>query len=323
MIEIKRFESSMSAEWDKFVGQSVNGTFLHTRAFYNHNPLNEPEDCSMMFFSNGRLTGLFPANRYESAAGAVMHSYSRSTYGGLIVNRSCGVEDSVEMVRLLIEEAKNSGIREIIARNPFRILSESFCDQIDYALWYNGFSVKARELEIAIPLTTEGSLLKNYSDSTYRSIKKSLKKIHVRESDDLQAYWQILDQNLKERHGVLPTHSYSQIRDLIVNVGPEKVKLMAAYLDDKMVAGILCFLINERCIHAQYIASLHEFQEHRPLNAVIHQISLWGLSEKYRYFNLGMANENSGKVFNAGLFRFKEGFGGTGVLRETMSITIG
>ena len=84
---------------------------------------------------------------------------------------------------------------------------------------------------------------------------------------------------------------------------------------DKVIAGIVLFVF-ETAVHAQYIASDNKFQHLRPLNAVVDYIVQWSKKCGYKYFNFGTANENDGKKINYGLFKFKEGFGGRGVLRE-------
>jgi len=55
---------------------------------------------------------------------------------------------------------------------------------------------------------------------------------------------------------------------------------------------------------------------------VIDHIINWGTENKYSYFNLGTANEEAGRKINYGLFHFKEGFGGRGILRETMHLIL-
>jgi lipid II:glycine glycyltransferase (peptidoglycan interpeptide bridge formation enzyme) len=55
---------------------------------------------------------------------------------------------------------------------------------------------------------------------------------------------------------------------------------------------------------------------------VFYELIAWATARGYRYLNLGKSTEDEGRALNAGLFRFKEGFGARGVLRETMSRSI-
>ena len=231
-----------------------------------------------------------------------------------------GIQEAVEMVESLINEAKKLGVHEIIIRNPFRILYSTINDDTDYAMWFSGFKIKYRELEIAVPLNCDKPIEGTYANSTLRSIQKAKKLLTIEESNDYEKYWNILNKNLYDKHAAKPTHSYTDFLCLLHNIKSEKIKLFISKLDGQMIAGIIIFIVNSSVIHAQYIASDDEFQKYRPLNGIIDFIISWGRENNFRYLNLGMGNEEMGKKINYGLFKFKEGFGGYGVLRETMHL---
>jgi lipid II:glycine glycyltransferase (peptidoglycan interpeptide bridge formation enzyme) len=42
----------------------------------------------------------------------------------------------------------------------------------------------------------------------------------------------------------------------------------------------------------------------------------WGLKNSFLYLDWGISTEKKGSFVNTGLFHFKEGYGGHGVLRE-------
>lgn len=320
--EIKVYTNEFGQVWDEFVANSINGTFLHTRAFYNHNPKNASEDCSFLFFKKNKLVALLPCSLYTRDNSKILHSHLRSTYGGFVINDEIGAEGAVEIVGLLIEQAKKMEIGEIIIRNPFRIFHKALCDETDYAMWYYGFGIKSRELETAIALGDYNEVKDRYDGSTSRSVKKAVDHVHVKMSDEYEAYWAILERNLAIKHGLKPTHSFSEFKNLLAEVGGEKIKLFGAFKDGIMIAGIVVFIVNRSALHAQYIASDDAYQEHRPLNAVIDEIVKWGCSAGFKFFNLGTSNADSGRSINTGLFRFKEGFGGRNTLRETMYLIL-
>lgn len=321
-ITIERYLEDKRIEWDQFVSKSINGTLLHYRSFFDHNPLNKLDDCSFMFRKGNKIVALIACNLYEKNGRKILHSHQRATYGGFVVDKSIGVEDALAMVSSLITMAKSLFVDEIIVRNPFRIMNSDNCDESDYAMWYNGFSVKSREIEVAIKLSAREILRKGYTDTTLRNVKKGAKSLTVEQSKDFVSYWTMLEENLMQKHNQKPTHTIREFQDLLKCVGEDRIKLFVSKLGERMVAGIVVFVINSNCIHAQYIASNSSYQEYRPLNFLIEEIAVWGHQNGFRYFNLGMANEDGGKTINSGLFRFKEGFGGRGVLRETMVLNI-
>lgn len=321
-VEVKRYTEELREQWDNLVAASVNGTFLHTRSFFDHNPQNASDDCSFVFYKKSKPVAVLPAVIYEREGLLTLHSHLRCTYGGFVVNTEVGVGEALDMVALLTEQAKALGVKKLIIRNAFRIFQNNVCDETDYAMWYHGFKILAREAELAIQLKEKTAIERLYNDATMRSIKKGKKSLTVAESEDFESYWHMLTANLAAKHNVKPTHSYAQFCTLLDKVGRQHIKLFVASFEGKMAGGIVVFIVNGMALHAQYIASDLAYQEYRPLNLVIDYLNEWGFKEGYKYLNLGTANEDSGRVLNEGLLRFKEGFGARSTLRETMILEL-
>lgn len=320
-ITVQAYDDEQEKIWEEFIQKNNrNATFLHSRKFFNHNPLNKQDDSSLLFYKNGKLIAMLPACLLPKDNQLVFQSHPRSTYGGFVVDDSCGVEEAIAIVNATVQFAKSKNAVEIIIRNPFRILHQLPSDETDYAMWYHGFSIKSRELECAVKLSPQAEL--RFEDSTKRSIKKALKTVTVKESEQFSEYWEMLTINLKQKHNSTPTHTIEEFNQLRNLVPKEHIKLFGGYIEDKLIAGIVVFVYPPSTLHAQYIAFDLNFQNERPLNAVIDYILKWGWQQGFAYFNLGMGNEEAGRVINYGLFRFKEGFGGRSVLRETMHLMI-
>lgn len=316
-LEKVRYSADWAEKWDAFVAQAVNGTFLHTRKFFAHNSRNAAEDYSLIFLKKGKIAAVLPAVLRN---GNILHSHAYATYGGFVTDNSIGVEEAIEMVGLVVAEARENNFKEIIIRNPFKIFYSRLKEETDYAMWYHGFQLKGREVEIYIDLTGPlDQIKKRYENGNKYNIKKAWKTVSVKETDDYESFWHILDANLQARHGKSPVHSIAVFRQLLHDVGSENIKLFAGYIDDKLVCGTVVFICGPHALHAQYIGQDNDYQEHRPINAVLDYIIDWGNSKGYTCFNLGTANEDGGRTINTGLFHFKEGFGGCGVLRETMN----
>ncbi len=320
-ITVERYTDTAENEWDDFIDRNNrNATFLHSRKFFNHNPNNKTDDASLMFYKNGKLRAVLPAAALQSNGRKQLISHPRSTYGGYIKDHTVGVEDALELVESTIAFAREQGFGEVIIRNPFRIFHQFLSDETDYAMWYHGFTILKREVESVVQLQEDASSY--YDDSTRRSIKKAWKSVTVKESDDFAAYWDILNENLKTRHQTAPTHELEDILRLRELVGNDRVRLFGAFAEEEMVAGIVVFVSNNMAMQTQYIASDNQHQHLRPLNAIIDHLIQTGYKEGFRYLNLGTSNEEDGKKINAGLFRFKEGFGAKATLRETMHLVL-
>ena len=323
MITVTKYSEEWRIPWDNFIAESVNGNFLHSRGFYDHNPANDADECSFIFLKKNRIVAVLPCILYEKENKRILHSHLRSTFGGFVVSNEIGAAEAVIIVELIIKEARQLAVTEIIIRNPFRIFNKQQADETDYAMWFHGFSLKHRELEIAIDLQESLDVIeKRFENGTKYNIKKAEKTVVTALTDDYEVFWKILAKNLQEKHGKDPVHTLEDLIRLREKAGKEKIKLFGGFLDDKMICGTIVFLFGKKALHAQYIASDAAYQELRPINAVTHHIIRWGHENGFHYYNLGTANEAGGRVLNRGLFHFKESFGGRGVLRETMHLLL-
>jgi hypothetical protein len=326
MLTLEPYDASQAQAWDDFVEREArNATILHTRRFFSHNPANAVDDASVSFRKGGRIVGVLPATLREAPGGPVLNSHPRSTYGGFVVAPSVGAAEAVEMVDLTLEFARQRGAREVVVRNPFRIYHALPSDETDYAMWLRGFGVRSRELELAVPLLPRAreEVLATFEPSTRRNVRRALQSgVSVGESEDFAAYWAILEENLREQHGAVPTHTLEEFRALRAALGGDRVRLVAAHHEGRMVAGVIVLCANRLVAHSQYIASLREASSVRPLNAVFYELVAWATASGFRYLNLGKATDDDGRALNVGLFNFKEGFGARSVLRETMAATL-
>ena len=82
MFEVRRYTPDKASEWNRFVAQSKNGTFLFDRRFMDYHA-DRFEDCSLMVYRQGALYALLPANIKND----VLFSHGGLTYGGLIMSR--------------------------------------------------------------------------------------------------------------------------------------------------------------------------------------------------------------------------------------------
>jgi hypothetical protein len=273
-----------------------------------------------MFYKNDKLKAVLPCALYKKEDKVILHSHPRSTYGGFIMDNSSGVEEAMEIVGSTVTFARTNGVNEIIVRNPFRIFQQVPSDETDYAMWYHGFVLKSRELECAVKLDEHAA--QRYENGARYNIKKAVKTVEIKETGDLAGFWEMLTTNLMEKHGSKPVHTLDQFLLLKELCGEDKFKLVGGFIEGKLVCAVLLFVCRPMVLHAQYIASNSAYQDIRPLNAVIDHIIKWGHEQGFSYFNLGTANEEAGRKINFGLFHFKEGFGGRGILRETMHLII-
>jgi hypothetical protein len=313
---LEKYSNNCFSEWDTFINESLNGSFLHTRQFYSHDPRNEIEDCSLIF-RNKKIVGVFPAILNDN----IVHSHGRSTFGGLIIKDQSSTLDVISMLDLIVNFYRNLNVERILITNPFNLTFKNFNEITSYVLWKKGFIVKYTELEYVIELDL--NFTERYHSNVKRNILKAKKnELTVTEDLFLDEFWNVLTQNLEHKYDKKPVHDLNAIKNLIDKVNPNSTKLFCVLSNGIVIGGIFCFIYNERFIHAQYIGVNYDFQELRPLNYLIDYIANWAFNNGFKFFNLGKVSEDFGRGLNVGLMNFKEGFGGKAMVRQTIELVL-
>jgi lipid II:glycine glycyltransferase (peptidoglycan interpeptide bridge formation enzyme) len=162
--------------------------------------------------------------------------------------------------------------------------------------------------------------LEKFKPSHRQAVRKAQKTgIIVDESDNYAEFYQILKNNLKIRHNVTPTHTLEELLK-VKKLFPSNIKLFGAFLDGKMVAGVVNFICNKDVVLAFYISHNEQYQETRALNLLFYSIFEWAIKEGYKVFDFGIFTVNEDPNF--GLARFKENFGASGMFRDTFEIIL-
>ncbi|PFN79490.1 hypothetical protein COJ85_30790 [Bacillus sp. AFS076308] len=322
-MEIKIYKDEFESEWDDFVLHSRNGTFMQQRKFINYHPIGKFKDFSLMVYdSQKRLIAVIPAALKKEGDDSIFCSYPGASHGGIIIQQKFDTSNALALIPLLIEHCRCLGFHAIEIKLVPRIYQLWPSDEIDFSLRFNGFSPEMTELCTVLPLKDIGSLNSFMEKNSVRNIKKAISNgVTVKESNDIHSFWGILEQNLKNRHNTMPTHTHTEILDLMERF-PGKIKLFSAYYQEKMIAGVLVFILNSRVVNCFYICHIDQFQNLRPLNLVFSHLISWSKKNGFHFVDWGISTENKGKVVNSGLFKFKEGFGGRGILRETYRLTL-
>ena len=108
-IEIQQYIPALQPEWDCFIANSRNGTFLFFRNYMDYHS-DRFIDNSLLFRYKGKLIAVLPANR----EGDVLWSHQGLTYGGLVL--------SIITIRQIFRQhpPKVFQIRRFLYNNPAR-----------------------------------------------------------------------------------------------------------------------------------------------------------------------------------------------------------
>ncbi len=311
-LSVAPYSSEQTAAWDSFVDRSRNGTFLHRRGYMDYHS-DRFQDCSLMLYDDiGRLLALFPADR----TGTLVRSHGGLTYGALVVDEGMTACGMLEVLQAVTRQLREDGAEQLLYKTVPSIYHRQPADEDLYALYRAGARLARRDVLTVLERSRRGPV----QERRARSIRKAERQgVVVRESTDYRQFWRILEENLAERHGVPPVHSVGEM-ELLASRFPEGIRLHAAFRDGMMVAGAVLY-VSPNVSHVQYNAAAAEGRRCGALDLVLETLIATD-SEETRYFDFGASTEEYGRILNAGLVGYKEGFGARTVVHDAYELDL-
>ena len=308
MFDIIRYSPERKSEWDGFVAQSKNGTFLFFRDYMDYHS-DRFADHSLMFYAGGRLYALLPANIKDG----VLHSHQGLTYGGLVMREDAAAAAVVTLFSELNAYLKAEGVSRVAYKSIPWIYHLQPSGEDLYALFkVCRARISARDISSTIIL---GDRIKWHRDRRYGVNKARRSGVSVRRSDDLRAFWRVLDLNLGSKYGVKPVHTVEEM-ELLKSRFPDNIILYVAEKDGEVLGGTVLYVTGQ-VVHAQYISASPEGKRLRVIDAIYDVILNNDYAGFRHYFDFGKSTEDCGAILNENLIYQKEGFGGRGVCYDT------
>ncbi len=303
MFEIKRYTPAAADEWNSFVERSKNGTFLLDRHYMDYHS-KRFTDHSLMFYRDGELFALLPAN----AEGDTLFSHHGLTYGGLVMSQQCTAAKVQQLFRELNEHLAEHHFAHVVYKTIPHIYHRTPAEED----WYSLFSVcRAQLIDRSISSTIDLSQpLKWHRDRRYGVNKAFANGVSVSQSDDWEAFWQVLSGNLLRKYGAKPVHTLQEIQ-LLHSRFPHQILLFTATKDGVVLGGTVIY-VTPTVIHAQYISASEEGKRLRVVDALFDYL-INNHPWSSRYFDLGTSNGTDGHILVEPLVYQKEGFGGRAV----------
>ncbi|OBH58720.1 GNAT family N-acetyltransferase [Mycobacterium sp. E2479] len=299
MHSVERYRPELQDEWNTFVRRSRNGTFLFDRDYMEYHA-DRFEDFSLVVRDKqGRIRAMLPANRAEDR----VISHDGLTYGGFIVDASTRTASMLDVFDRAREFLAASGIREFIYKPVPHIYHLEPCEEDLYAL----FRLKAQLIQRDVGACACPAEIGRPPKGVRWWIQKAEEAgIKVQESERFEDFWPILEHNLAARHQAAPVHSLSEIK-LLKSRFPANIRLFLAQRGSTVLAGFVAYeTVN--VVHIQYAGSTEEGRVLGAQNLIAVELLRNRFRDK-KWFDYGTSTEEKGRVLNAGLQHFKEGFG--------------
>lgn len=302
-MEIRRYRREDKELWNSFVNKARNATFLFDRNYMDYHA-DRFDDNSFMFYHKGKLKAVLPAN----VAGDTLYSHQGLTYGGLLLDKKATVEDVLECFDSLNSWLRENGISKVVYKALPWIYQQYPSEEDLYALtWKCKAQLISRN--IASTIVIDNKL--KFAESRKSGIRKALSlNIEVGESDDIDGFWHVLEDNLGNRYNAKPVHTANEMK-LLMSRFPNNIRLYVAKMNGEIVGGTLIY-VTPQVVHTQYISASVEGKKHGSLDLLFDYI----INKVYancRYFDFGKSTEQGGAYLNEPLIFQKEGFGGRGV----------
>ena len=314
-LAVVRYDETHKDEWNAFVRESKNGTFLFDRGYMDYHS-DRFTDCSLLFYKHGKLLAMLPAN-WRADEGTVQ-SHGGLTYGGLIVPPDMIAVDALEVFSCAIDWMKRElGAHRWLYKPVPYIYSSLPAEEDLYALFRSGGKLKERGVSSVIDFSRKLPMRQLRKRGCAKAEKAGLKIDRGDMGSDLEQFWNILAGILSVKHKKKPVHTVSELR-LLQSRFPDKIKLHVVRNGDTVVAGTLVYDMG-RVVHTQYLASSEFGQKNGALDLLLRHL----ITEEYadrEYFDFGISTENGGSYLNEGLIFQKEGFGARSVVYDTYEI---
>lgn len=303
MFEIIRYTPDRKDEWNAFVASSKNGTFLFNRDYMDYHS-DRFEDFSLMFYREGRLYGLMPANR----KGDIFQSHAGLTYGGLVMDSQTTAAATVELFRELNDYLRNASFRRILYKCIPWMYHQMAAEEDLYAI--------ARTCDARLVNRDLGTVIIQRNTIRWervrrRALKRAIEAgITVERSNDYAGFWNVLCDNLARTYDSKPVHTLAEI-ELLHSRFPENIVLYVAKKDEEILAGIVIY-VSSQVARAQYSSATPLGKQLGAIDIIYDRI----IHRDYAslpYFEFGTSALGDTNVINESLVFQKEGFGGRGI----------
>ncbi len=296
MIEIVKYSKEYKRDWDEFVEQSENSSFLFFRDYMEYHS-DRFADFSMLLYEKSKLKALMPANIKNKS----IYSHQGLTFGGIIHKANLSFEKLNQYYSCFFNHVtKNNVITHSIKTIPF-FYFKSLTQSHDF------FLQGLPEVEISNAI---GAFIncKNHQfpKSSIEKRKLNLEQFDIDEKFCIEEYWPVLEINLREQHDNKPVHTLDEII-LLKKKFPENIKLFSLRnrVSKKIEAGTLIYSYGN-VVKMQYIATSQEGRDNRASHALYY---LFIKKYKHEKDFIDMGTCMTGDDINKGLLYLKQRFG--------------
>ena len=239
------------------------------------------------------------------------------TYAGLILSDQTTAQITLDLFTTLLQYIRALGNISKFVYSPAPYIYHRYPSEEDlYALFRNEAQIMSRKISTVV----KQSCALPFQTLRKRKIKFAQQAgYRVGADNDFSSYWEVLNDNLQERHDTVPVHSLEEIQRLR-SLFPNNIHLFTVRDENQQImAGAVIYETNQ-VAHAQYISSTPDGRSHGAVDLLFDFLIHQHYTDK-TYFDFGSSVESGGWILNEGLIFQKEGFGGRAITYDTYEIS--
>lgn len=305
-MDLVPYDPSLKDAWDQLVVEARVGHFQFLRSYMDYHS-DRFQDASFLARSKGRWVAAVAGH---SVGAELWASHKGLSYGGLVLSPELQTSQVIDFFRQINQELSSRGVRRALWRPIPWIYQREPSEELPYLLFRQGAKLVSRNLSTVIDTRSHPE----YQRLRRRKVASAeAAGLVCRPSEDLDAFWPLVQARLGSKYGLKPVHSLEEIRMLRDRL-PEHIRLFGAFSGEQMLSGCIAYL-GQPVFHLQY---LHSSDEGRNLGAPDFLVDwmLRGPAKPFGWLHFGHSCEENGMVLNEPLLFFKEGFGGRPVVLD-------
>lgn len=313
MFEIIRYSADRADEWNRFVAESKNGTFLFDRNYMDYHA-DRFSDASLMCYLGGRLYAVLPANISDGT----FFSHQGLSYGGLIMTERATTADVCCLFREINEVLRRLNVCKVCYKPVPWIYHRLPAEEDLYALFITCKAyLSARN--VASVISPARPVKWRYS-RRYDAKRALANGVVVECSDDFCGFWEILADNLMQKFGTLPVHTLEEIL-LLKSRFPDLIQLWVARdAEGTLLAGTVMYVCGG-VVRSQYISASPEGKRLHAVDAIYDHLVHVAYANA-AFIDMGTSNMPHSSELHDSLIFQKEGFGGRAVCYDTYEWTL-
>ena len=303
---VKLYQNDDYENWNAFIGQAKNATFLFHRDFMEYHN-DRFQDYSLIVLDGEKWVAVLPAN----VVGNTVFSHQGLTYGGLVYKEKVKLASVIGVFKSILSFLNDNKIEKLQVKLIPSIYHQKPAEELNYALFLANAQLIRRDSLAVIDLSKPYKISKTRKECIRRGIKNNLV---IKEELNFKLFWEVvLEPNLDKKHQAKPVHTVAEI-GMLQQKFPDNIRHFNVYHKDKIVAGTTIF-ISENVAHPQYVSGMDNKNELGSLDFLYHHLITSVFKEK-RFFDFGISNEEQGKKLNEGLVFWKESFGASIIIHD-------